>query len=108
MKQVGYKSNDFISGHIRLDETHETLNKLKAKKAAGIDHIPNKIFKNVNIFEHFNRLLNTCFQYSVMPSKWKMSIISPMPEGSDKDPYLPLNYHGISLNSCWLRFSVLF
>ena len=29
-----------------------------------------------------------------------MSIISPIPKGSDKDPYLPLNYRGISLNSC--------
>ena len=100
MKQVGYKSNDFINGPIRLDETRETLNKLKAKKAAGIDHIPNEILKNVNILEHLHRLLNTCFQYSVMPSKWKMSIISPIPKGSDKDPYLPLNYRGISLNSC--------
>ena len=45
MKQVGYKSNDFINGHIRLDETHETLNKLKAKKAAGIDHIRNESLK---------------------------------------------------------------
>ena len=100
MKQVGYKSNDFINGPIRLDETHETLNKLKAKKAAHIDHIPNEILKNVNILEHLHCLLNTCFQYSVMPSKWKMSIISPIPKGSDKDPYLPLNYRGISLNSC--------
>ena len=45
IKQAGYKSNDFISGPIRLDEIHETLNKLKAKKTAGIDHIPNEILK---------------------------------------------------------------
>ena len=39
MQKVGYKSNDFINGPIRLDETHETLSKLKAKKAAGIENI---------------------------------------------------------------------
>ena len=38
MMQEGYKSIDFINLHIRLNETHETLNKLKAKKTAVIDY----------------------------------------------------------------------
>ena len=29
-----------------------------------------------------------------------MFIISPIPKCSDKDPYLPLNYRGIYINSC--------
>ena len=59
MKQVGYKPNDFINGRRRLDETHETLN--------INDHVPNEIFKNVNMLDHFHCLLNICFQYSVIP-----------------------------------------
>ena len=35
-----------------------------------------------------------------MPSIWQKSIIKPIPKSSDKDPYLPLSYRGISLISC--------
>ena len=31
---------------------------------------------------------------------WQKSIIKPIPKGSGKDPYVPLNYRGISLISC--------
>ena len=100
MQEHDYRENEFINGSIRLDEVHEMVHRLKSKKAIGIDHIPNEVLKNENILNHLHRLLNICFESSVMPSKWKMAIISPIPKGADKDPFLPLNYRGISLNSC--------
>ena len=66
--QEGYKSIDFINLHIRLNETHETLNKLKAKKQQLL-MIHYEIFKNVTISDYLYHFLNTCFQYNVMPSK---------------------------------------
>ena len=35
----------------------------------------------------------------MIPSCWKKAIIKPIPKGSNKDPYVPLNYRGISLIS---------
>ena len=31
---------------------------------------------------------------------WLRSIIKPIPKGARKDPYIPMNYRGISLISC--------
>ncbi len=35
-----------------------------------------------------------------MPSIWVKAIINPIPKGAGKDPFVPLNYRGISLLSC--------
>ena len=46
--------------------------------------------------QHFNK----CFLYGLTPSVWLKAIINPIPKGALKDPYLPMNYRGISLLSC--------
>ena len=40
------------------------------------------------------------FDKGMVPSTWLRSIVNPIPKGSGKDPYVPLNYRGISLLSC--------
>ncbi len=35
-----------------------------------------------------------------MPSIWLRAIVNPILKGSGKDPYVPINYRGISLLSC--------
>ena len=40
------------------------------------------------------------FNSGLVPTIWLKSIINPIPKGSKKDPYTPLNYRGISLQSC--------
>ncbi len=45
-------------------------------------------------------LFSKFFQTCVLPSVWLKAIITPVPKSSSKDPYVPLNYRGISLLSC--------
>ncbi len=40
------------------------------------------------------------FESCILPSVWLKSVINPISKGSNKDPYIPLNYRGISLLSC--------
>ena len=35
-----------------------------------------------------------------MPTAWQNALIKPIPKGAGKDPYVPLEYRGISLLSC--------
>ena len=41
-----------------------------------------------------------CFTHHIVPKLWQKAIISPIPNSSLKDPFVPLNYRGISLLSC--------
>ncbi len=45
-------------------------------------------------------MLTKCFEYSKLPSVWLKAIVTPIPKISTKDPYVPLNYRGVSLLSC--------
>ena len=76
------------------------ISQLKDNKSVGIDLLPNEILKNSNILETLHKLLSICFEHSITPTIWQKSIISPIPKGDNKDPFLPLSYRGISLNSC--------
>ena len=46
------------------------------------------------------KFFQKCFDSSLVPSIWLKSVITPIPKPAMKDPYTPLNYHGISLISC--------
>ena len=46
------------------------------------------------------KLYVKCFEFCVLPTVWLKAIIVPVPKSSNKDPYVPLNYRGISLLSC--------
>lgn len=100
MNNENYICNEFINEPIRIDEVYNVVTKLKNKKSVGIDQIPNEVLKNGNMLSSLHKLLYICFENSVFPSDWNKCIITPIPKGSDKNPYLPLNYRGISLNSC--------
>ena len=74
--------------------------KCKNKKSPGLDNIPNEVLKNRNIILVMFKLFTFCFDNCIIPNSWLKSIIKPIPKGAGKDPYLPLNYRGISLLSC--------
>ena len=78
-------------------------NKLKQGKAAGPDMIPNEVLRHVGIRLLLVDFMNMCFLNNVIPSVWRLSIISPIPKSASKDPYVPLNYRGISLLSCMYK-----
>ncbi len=100
MLQPGYIVNAHINGDITFDEVDKMINRLKANKACGFDSIPNEVLKHITVRQALYKLFYCFFKYSRVPSVWLKSIISPIPKSSTKDPYVPLNYRGISLLSC--------
>ena len=95
MKSNNYRPNEYLNAPIELYEIENMVTKLKSQKAVGIDKIPNEILKNPKILEHLHKLFQALFERGMLPSQWKMAIITPIPKSSDKDPLVPLNYRGI-------------
>ena len=93
-------NNHMINASIRLAEVQKIISKLKLRKACGIDLIPNEVLKCESVLNFLHALFQACFDSGCVPSIWQKSIIRPIPKSSDKDPFVPLNYRGISLISC--------
>jgi hypothetical protein len=93
-------NNDDLNKDITTDELNKVINKLKLKKACGIDAIPNEILKHKNIHPYLILFFQACLESGITPSVWKQALIKPIPKSSSKDPLVPLNYRGISLISC--------
>ena len=84
-------------------EFDKICNSLKQGKAVGPDMIPNEVLRHVGIRQLLLDFVNFCFMNNVIPSIWRLSIISPIPKSASKDPCVPLNYRGISLLSCMYK-----
>ena len=97
---VPSENDHLLNGNIRLSEVTKIVSKLKLRKACGIDFIPNEVLKCKSILAFLLAFFQACFDSGCVPSIWQKSIIKPIPKSSDKDPFLPLNYRGISLISC--------
>ena len=95
--------NHELNVSISLKELKVAISKAKTNKATGIDNIPNEVLKNPNVLLVIYKLFDFCFKNCMVPSQWLSSIIKPIPKGSDKDPFTPLNYRGISLISCFSK-----
>ena len=93
-------TNEELNKPISIVEVCMAIAKAKNKKAAGLDKIPNEVIKNEKLIRVLHKLFNCCFSNNAVPNLWQKAIINPIPKGSDKDPYVPLNYRGISLLSC--------
>ena len=52
------------------------------------------------VFRLCINLFHYIFENGIVSSVWLRAIINPIPKGSGKDPYVPINYRGISLLSC--------
>jgi len=100
MNNNDFDSNLTLNKNISYDEIEKQIFKLKNKKAAGIDGIPNEILKHKDVMLVLYKLFDFCFNNQMIPSDWSKAIICPIPKGSDKNPYLPLSYRGISLLPC--------
>ena len=98
-RQINHSINMFINEDISLAEVLTARNKLKNKKACGIDNIINEFIKNcpdnvLVLFKLFNLVLNT----GLIPSEWNVGFIIPLykNKGMANDPN---NYRGITLLS---------
>ena len=98
-----YVSSSDTSGlniDITYEETVKIITKLKLKKAVGIDCLPNEVLKQPGIYFVIWKFVNAVFVNSIVPSLWLKAIVQPIPKGSMRDPFVPINYRGISLLSC--------
>ena len=89
-----------INTDITVDEVEAAVTKLKNGKATGVDCIPNEVIKKQSVLIWWYLLFQVCFENSLVPSIWRNAIIYPIPKCAIKDPFVPLNYRGISLFSC--------
>ena len=89
--------NEVLNRPLEFGEIEVVIAKLKKRKATGLDNIPNEVLKNNSVMIVLWKYLTACFESGLVPSLWLKLIINPIPKGSGKDPYVPLNYRGISL-----------
>ena len=94
------ETSDYVNKEITFDELEKKIANLKDKKAVGFDGIPNEVLKFHNVKLSLWKLFSKYFNLSLTPTIWLKAMINPIPKGSKKDPYTPINYRGISLLSC--------
>jgi hypothetical protein len=100
MNNPEYKENPELNGPLSFDEIGKIINKLKLNKASGIDNIPNFVLTKHDVKFLLDNLFKKCFEYSILPTVWLKSVITPIPKRSSKDRFVPINYSGICLLSC--------
>ena len=83
-----------------MEEIGKACKKLKNRMSVGVDKIPNEVLKYEKVHKILQTIFNYYFDKGTLPDIWCKAIIKPIPKGSDKDPYIPQNYRGISLLSC--------
>ena len=76
------------------------IDRLKNRKAVGIDSIPNEVLKNDHVKTVLYKFFQGCFDTGWTPSVWLRVIISPIYKGAHLDPHQPTNYRAVSLLSC--------
>ncbi len=102
MESENFASNLELNFPITINEVESFVSKLGDNKATGLDSIPNFVLKNQDVIKIPYYLFSKLFDGCMLPSMWLKSVINYIyvPKGSNKDPFVPLNYRGISLLSC--------
>ncbi len=92
--------NADLNAPISLQELEAFIRKLRCNKATAIDQIPNEVIKQNDVMIILHSLFNKFFSSTLLPSVWLKAVFKPVPKSSSKDPYILLNYRGITLLSC--------
>ena len=100
METENFVQNAMINTDITINEVEVAVTKLKNGKATGVDIIPNEVIEKDSVLLWWHRLFQVCFENGLVPSIWRNAIIIPIPKCATKDPFVPLDYRGISLLSC--------
>ena len=89
-----------LDNPISIEEIDKAIEKLKNKKAAGLDGIRNEMIKTSSRFIKYplEKLLNLILQYGIFPRSWSNGIITALHKSGNKDD--PSNYRGICISSC--------
>ena len=100
MSDETFTPNIFVNQSISFDAVEKVIDRLKTKKAVGIDLIPNEVLKSHDVKMILYTYFTKFFEFNKIPTLWLKSLIKPIPKSSCKDPLVPLNYRAISLLSC--------
>jgi hypothetical protein len=95
-----YESNHILNHNIQEGEVEKVIMKAKNGKSAGIDYLPNEVYKNENVIKVVTKLFQLCLDSGKIPSIWRKAIVAPIPKCDKNDPRIPMNYRGISLLCC--------
>ncbi len=95
-----YVENPDLNGNISRQEVDSVINRLKNRKAVGIDKIPNEILRTDNVRNCLHRFFQYYFDTGLLPTHWLKAVIKPIPKNKTNDPKIPLNYRGVNLLSC--------
>ena len=105
-KRYSYAEDDSLNSDISPQEVTESIDHLKANKAAGLDGIIPEVFKHScdKIIPFLVHLFNTAFASGEYPETWTEAVIYPLhKKGSIHEPD---NYRGISLLTRAANFKV--
>ena len=94
---------DYLNIPFSLEELIKVCGKIKNGKSVGPDLLPNEVLTTESVRFVLLKFMNKCFEFSLVPGSWQQAIIAPIPKSSSKDPFVPLNYRGISLSSCFYK-----
>ncbi len=95
-----YVDNSVLNGNITIDEINMVIDRLKNRKAPGIDEIPNEVLRSEPVKNCLHKFFQYYFDTGLLPSCWSNAIIKPIPKNKKSDPRVLLNYRGINLLSC--------
>lgn len=95
------EEDDFLNRRIEKNEILKAINRLKSRKAAGVDQILNEFIKSSAhvLIDFYVSLFNIVLDTGAVPSCWTQGIIKPVYKKKG-DRKLPENYRGITLLSC--------
>ncbi len=82
-----------------MDEIKSFVDNLQVNKVTWVDNMSNFVLENPDVLHILHQLFRKLFESCILPSIWLKSVINPIPKDLNKDPYIPLNYRGISLLS---------
>ena len=88
-----------LDEQITIAEVKKAIQNSKKNKSVGLDNLPYEIFKENSSYSLLTVLFNKIYDYNLVPKIWNISIVKPIPKSSLTDPYVPLQYRGISLLS---------
>ena len=95
-----YIDNHVLNKNITMNEVEFVIDRLKNRKAPGIDKIPNEVLRANPVKQCLHKFFQYYFDTGLLPSCWSNAIIKPIPKSKSNDPRIPLNYRGINLLSC--------
>ncbi|KAI0083051.1 hypothetical protein BDY19DRAFT_1097919, partial [Irpex rosettiformis] len=89
-----YPPPAFTFRTIPLTLVQEVLKTLKSYKAAGIDDIPNEVYKNCAhlLDQHLHRLFEATFTLKIYPQEWRTARIVVLRKPGKKDYTAPNAY----------------